>query len=60
MLGISSKANPTKFQKTLAVNDYYFGEADFSYPMGHVQLLGKSDKDRSPRRTFLYARKNAE
>jgi choline dehydrogenase-like flavoprotein len=44
MLGISTKANPTKFQKTLAVNDYYFGSDDFSFPMGHVQLLGKSDK----------------
>ena len=54
MLGISSKANPTKFQKTLAVNDYYFGQADFSYPMGHVQLLGKSDKDQvSPDAPFF-------
>ena len=44
MLGISLKENPTKFQKTLAVNDYYFGDKDFPYPMGHVQLLGKSDK----------------
>lgn len=45
MLGISLKENPTKFQKTLAVNDYYFGDQDFAYPMGHIQLLGKSDKD---------------
>jgi len=45
MLGISLEPNPTKFQKTLAVNDYYFGDEDFPYPMGHIQLLGKSDKD---------------
>ncbi|HEY4935260.1 MAG TPA: GMC family oxidoreductase [Puia sp.] len=45
MLGISTKENPTKFQKTLAVNDYYFGTSNFSFPMGHIQLLGKSDKD---------------
>jgi choline dehydrogenase-like flavoprotein len=54
MLGISTKANPTKFQKTLAVNDYYFGSGDFSFPMGHVQLLGKSDKDQiSPDAPFF-------
>jgi choline dehydrogenase-like flavoprotein len=45
MLGVSLKENPTQFQKTLAVNDYYFGDKDFPYPMGHVQLLGKSDKE---------------
>ncbi len=45
MLGISTKLNPTKFQKTLALNDYYFGDKDYAYPMGHIQMLGKSDKD---------------
>ena len=54
MLGISNKENPTKFQKTLAVNDFYFGDKDFSFPMGHVQLLGKSDKDQiSPEAPFF-------
>lgn len=54
MLGISTKANPTKFQKTLAVNDYYFGTRDYTFPMGHVQLLGKSDKDQiSPDAPFF-------
>ncbi|HEY4965299.1 MAG TPA: GMC family oxidoreductase [Puia sp.] len=54
MLGISTKPNPTKFQKTLAVNDYYFGTPDYSYPMGHIQLLGKSDKDQiSPDAPFF-------
>jgi choline dehydrogenase-like flavoprotein len=33
--------NPTTFQKTMAVNDYYFGGDDFRYPMGNIQLLGK-------------------
>jgi choline dehydrogenase-like flavoprotein len=54
MLGISTKENPTKFQKTMALNDYYFGTKDFSFPMGHVQLLGKSDKDQiSPDAPFF-------
>jgi choline dehydrogenase-like flavoprotein len=35
------KRNPTVFQKTMAVNDYYFGTSDFHYPMGNIQLLGK-------------------
>jgi choline dehydrogenase-like flavoprotein len=45
MLGITTELNPTQFQKTLAVNDYYWGESSYSFPMGHIQLLGKSDKD---------------
>ncbi len=45
MLGLSKKPNPTAFQKTLACNDFYWGEPGFDYPMGHVQLLGKANKD---------------
>ncbi len=45
MLGISFKKNPTTFQKTLAINDFYWGEKDYEFPMGHVQLMGKSNKD---------------
>ena len=35
------RTNTTVFQKTMAINDYYFGDADFPYPMGNIQLLGK-------------------
>ncbi len=35
------RTNPTVFQKTVAVNDYYFGDADFAWPMGNIQALGK-------------------
>lgn len=35
------RRNPTVFQKTLAVNDFYFSGPDFAYPMGNIQLLGK-------------------
>jgi choline dehydrogenase-like flavoprotein len=35
------KTNPTVFQKTMAVNDFYFRGANFPYPMGNLQLLGK-------------------
>jgi choline dehydrogenase-like flavoprotein len=33
--------NPTVFQKTLAINDFYFRGPNFNYPMGNIQLLGK-------------------
>ena len=42
-LAISKKPNPTIFQKTIGVNDYYFGSDDFEYPLGHLQMLGKSN-----------------
>ncbi len=45
IVGLTKKPNPTQFQKTLAVNDFYWGEAGFDYPMGHVQLLGKVNAD---------------
>ena len=35
------KTNPTVFQKTAAVNDFYFGDDDFAWPMGNIQALGK-------------------
>ena len=54
MLGLSTTENLTKFQKTLAVNDYYWGDEEYKFPMGHIQLLGKSDKDQiSPDAPFF-------
>jgi choline dehydrogenase-like flavoprotein len=43
LLAISRTPNPTVFQKTLAVNDFYFGDEDFRFPMGHVSFVGKLD-----------------
>ncbi len=45
MVALSVEPNPTKFGKTWALNDFYFGDGDFKYPIGHIQMLGKSDKD---------------
>lgn len=42
LLALSTTPNETKFEKTLAINDYYFGSDDFDYPLGHIQMLGKS------------------
>jgi choline dehydrogenase-like flavoprotein len=43
LLAISKTPNPTVFQKTLALNDFYFGDNEFEYPMGHISFVGKLD-----------------
>ena len=43
LLAISKTPNPTRFQKTLGLNDFYFGSDDWQYPLGHIQMVGKSD-----------------
>jgi choline dehydrogenase-like flavoprotein len=43
LLALSKEPNPTRFQKTLGLNDFYFGAEDTDYPLGHIQLLGKSN-----------------
>jgi choline dehydrogenase-like flavoprotein len=42
VLAISREPNPTIFQKTIALNDFYFGMDGFEYPMGNIQMIGKS------------------
>jgi len=43
VLAISKQPNPTVFQKTLALNDYYFASDEWEYPMGHISFVGKFD-----------------
>jgi len=43
ILAISQTPNPTRFQKTLGLNDFYFGADDWNFPLGHIQMVGKSD-----------------
>lgn len=42
VLALSKEPNLTYFQKTLALNDFYFGMEGFNYPMGSIQMIGKS------------------
>jgi choline dehydrogenase-like flavoprotein len=42
-MAISKTPNPTIFQKTLSVNDFYFGSEDLQFPMGHISFVGKLD-----------------
>jgi choline dehydrogenase-like flavoprotein len=42
VLALSREENPTVFQKTLGLNDFYFGTDDFEFPLGNIQMVGKS------------------
>jgi choline dehydrogenase-like flavoprotein len=43
MMALSKEPNDTRFQKTLALNDWYLKGEDTDYPWGGIQMLGKSD-----------------
>lgn len=45
LMAISKCPNPTIFQKTLSVNDFYFGSEDWPFPMGHISFVGKLDAE---------------
>lgn len=38
LAAISTRPNPTRFQKTIALSELYFGDADFPWPMGLIQM----------------------
>jgi choline dehydrogenase-like flavoprotein len=42
-MALSKCPNPTVFQKTLSINDFYFGDDEFPFPMGHISFVGKLD-----------------
>ena len=43
LMALSRCPNPTVFQKSLALNDFYFGVPEWEYPMGHISFVGKLD-----------------
>jgi choline dehydrogenase-like flavoprotein len=43
LMALSREPNPTRFQKTLALNEWYLKGEDWDYPWGGIQMLGKSD-----------------
>jgi len=43
LFAISRHPNPTVFQKTLGLNDFYFANRTWDYPMGHISFVGKFD-----------------
>jgi choline dehydrogenase-like flavoprotein len=43
VLALSKEENPTVFQKTLGINDFYFSDGeDYEFPLGNIQMVGKS------------------
>jgi len=42
VLALSKEPNPTVFQKTLGVNDFYLASEKYDYPLGNIQMVGKS------------------
>jgi choline dehydrogenase-like flavoprotein len=57
VLALSKDENPTVFQKTLGLNDFYLGAEDVEYPLGNIQMIGKSQAEmfrgEKPRETKL-------
>lgn len=45
VIAVGKKRNPTIFQKTIAMTDFYWGDDAYPYPMGSIQLLGKFTKE---------------
>ena len=43
LLAVSREPNPTRFQKTWGLNDFYYASKDWEYPMGHISMVGKVD-----------------
>jgi choline dehydrogenase-like flavoprotein len=42
LVALARRPNDTVFQKTLSINDFYFGADDFDFPLGNIQMIGKS------------------
>ena len=42
LMAVLKEPNPTVFQKTLAVSDYYLGAPDWDFPLGLIQMCATS------------------
>jgi choline dehydrogenase-like flavoprotein len=45
VLALSREENPTRYQKTLGLNDFYLGADDYEFPLGNIQMVGKSQAE---------------
>lgn len=41
MIAVGSRPNPTVFEKTVGLNDFYWGDKDYPFPMGNIQSTGQ-------------------
>jgi choline dehydrogenase-like flavoprotein len=57
VVALSKEANDTVFQKTVCLNDFYLGADDYDWPVGNIQMVGKSNaaamKGEEPKLTLL-------
>jgi len=57
VVALSKELNPTKFQKTLGINDFYLAGEGREFPLGNIQMVGKSNaaamKGEEPKLTVL-------
>jgi choline dehydrogenase-like flavoprotein len=42
VLALSREENPTVYQKTLGLNDFYLANGHSDFPLGNIQMVGKS------------------
>ena len=60
VVALGKEPNTTVFQKTLALNDFYFAGNGRDWPLGNIQMLGKSNamamKGEEPKLTKLAPR----
>jgi choline dehydrogenase-like flavoprotein len=45
IVALAREKNETVYQKTLGVNDFYFATKDYEWPMGNIQMVGKSNAE---------------
>jgi choline dehydrogenase-like flavoprotein len=45
VVALAKEPNDTTFQKTLGLNDFYFGADDYQWPVGNIQMVGKSNAE---------------
>ena len=43
VVSLGKEPNDTVFQKTLGINDFYFAGGDRKWPLGNIQMVGKSN-----------------
>ena len=57
VVALSKETNDTVFQKTLGINDFYLGAKDYEWPVGNIQMIGKSNAEamrgEKPKATML-------
>lgn len=44
LVALYTEPNHTKFGKTFGINDFYHANKGYEFPLGHIQMLGKSDE----------------